>query len=122
MQKTACCGYEFKDDCPVMWNEYNGVVQCHHCGLVWNPARASEDYHPNLDGPAEPIGIASDTPRTDEAQCKFGGTSSDASLERVYADCLDFARQLERELASGRPREGKAHVSCTPEAWPYCGR
>ena len=40
----------------------------------------------------------SDTPRTDTAQCLFGGPSADARLEEIYGDCLNFARQLEREL------------------------
>ena len=46
--KTRCCGYEFdpakvpgaKDPrigCPVFWNVYNHVVQCHNCGHVWVP-------------------------------------------------------------------------------------
>ncbi len=36
--KTLCCGYEFKDDnCPIFWNQFNLVVQCHNCGHVWEP-------------------------------------------------------------------------------------
>lgn len=46
--KTRCCGYEFDADkragsvgltvgCPVMWNSYNHVVQCHNCGHVYVP-------------------------------------------------------------------------------------
>lgn len=38
------------------------------------------------------------TPRTDAAQMRFGGFCSDASLENIYSDCLEFSRQLEREL------------------------
>jgi DNA repair exonuclease SbcCD ATPase subunit len=48
----------------------------------------------------------SKTPRTDEAQIKFGGTVTDTSLNKIYADCLNFARQLETEL------NGTALICC----------
>lgn len=36
--KTDCCKKAFnEDDCPVRFNKYNGVVQCHHCGHVYEP-------------------------------------------------------------------------------------
>jgi hypothetical protein len=38
------------------------------------------------------------TPHTDAAMMTFGGRSSDAPLEKVYADCLEWARKLEREI------------------------
>jgi hypothetical protein len=35
---VPCCGYfARRSDYPVMWNEYNEVVQCHNCGAVWMP-------------------------------------------------------------------------------------
>lgn len=45
-----------------------------------------------------PSAISSPTPRTDAAICTFGGLG-DPSMEKVYAAAVDFARQLERELA-----------------------
>lgn len=44
----------------------------------------------------------SDTPLTDKAQCTFGGTSSDVPLDAVYRDCLEFTRNLERQLAEAK--------------------
>lgn len=46
--KTRCCGYEFDGSkavgavdlrigCPVFWNKWNGLVQCHKCGHVYVP-------------------------------------------------------------------------------------
>lgn len=36
--KTLCCNYPIDDKRPpVIWNEFNGVVQCHNCGQVWVP-------------------------------------------------------------------------------------
>lgn len=36
--KTQCCNYPIDDKRPpVMWNEFNGVVQCHNCGHVYVP-------------------------------------------------------------------------------------
>lgn len=40
--RTPCCGYRFNPDDPparavVMWNPYNGCVQCHHCGQIYVP-------------------------------------------------------------------------------------
>jgi uncharacterized Zn finger protein len=38
--KTPCCGYEIDNARPpVMWNEFNGVVQCHNCGHVYVPRK-----------------------------------------------------------------------------------
>lgn len=36
---TECCNYSapLRLPYPVMWNEFNKVVQCHNCGQVWNP-------------------------------------------------------------------------------------
>jgi len=45
--KTKCCQYEIDPARPVvMWNEYNGVVQCHNCGHVYEP----KIYGPELEG------------------------------------------------------------------------
>jgi NTP pyrophosphatase (non-canonical NTP hydrolase) len=42
--KTKCCNYEIDPARPVvMWNEHNGVVQCHNCGHVYEPALAGVD-------------------------------------------------------------------------------
>lgn len=49
--ETRCCRYAFDPDlepgardpltsrqgCPIFWNEYNRVVQCHNCGQVYVP-------------------------------------------------------------------------------------
>ena len=36
--KTQCCNYEIDNEKPpVMWNEFNNVVQCHNCGQVYVP-------------------------------------------------------------------------------------
>lgn len=43
MEKVSvpCCQYLFTDgDHPVKWNPFNGVVQCHNCGHIWEPAAA----------------------------------------------------------------------------------
>lgn len=38
--KTTCCNYEIDNTRPpVMWNEFNGVVQCHNCGHVYVPRK-----------------------------------------------------------------------------------
>lgn len=45
--KTLCCDYDPPVDVPypVMWNEFNKVVQCHNCGEVWTPiSRHLEAY------------------------------------------------------------------------------
>ena len=36
---TECCNYSapITIPYPVMWNEFNKVVQCHNCGHVWVP-------------------------------------------------------------------------------------
>lgn len=36
---TNCCNYSAPITLPypVMWNEFNKVVQCHNCGHVWVP-------------------------------------------------------------------------------------
>ena len=36
---TECCNYSAPITIPnpVMWNEFNKVVQCHNCGHVWVP-------------------------------------------------------------------------------------
>ena len=35
---ASCCGKEFEDsNFPVYWNPYNKVVQCHACGMIWEP-------------------------------------------------------------------------------------
>lgn len=35
---VPCCGYKAKlNGYPVMWNQFNKVVQCHNCGNVWVP-------------------------------------------------------------------------------------
>jgi hypothetical protein len=44
--KTTCCGYEARLDLPhpVMWNEFNKVVQCHNCGQVYDPKVIPEPF------------------------------------------------------------------------------
>jgi hypothetical protein len=36
---TSCCNYRVLKSLsyPVMWNEFNRVVQCHNCGHVFGP-------------------------------------------------------------------------------------
>lgn len=38
--KTQCCNYEAPEGIPypVMWNQFNKVVQCHNCGEIYVPA------------------------------------------------------------------------------------
>jgi hypothetical protein len=36
--KTKCCKALFEES-PIFWNEFNGVVQCHYCGTIWNPIK-----------------------------------------------------------------------------------
>ncbi len=33
---TLCCDHSHENS-PVHWNEFNGVVQCHACGAVYEP-------------------------------------------------------------------------------------
>lgn len=33
--ELRCCSYKFTDDCPVKWNQFNKVVQCHNCGQIY---------------------------------------------------------------------------------------
>ena len=35
--KLPCCGYEVETGMfgPVFWNPYNGWVQCHNCGTIY---------------------------------------------------------------------------------------
>lgn len=42
---TECCGYSLSSNLqyPVMWNEYNKVVQCHNCGHIYVPKDYSND-------------------------------------------------------------------------------
>lgn len=50
--RTLCCGYEpaASVPCPVMWNEFNQVVQCHACGSIYVPKdKACEDLQGHLD-------------------------------------------------------------------------
>lgn len=41
--ETECCNYicPITLPYPVMWNEFNKVVQCHNCGHVWEPKPAT---------------------------------------------------------------------------------
>lgn len=43
-QKVPCCNYAWDPKThtqpyPVMWNPFNEVVQCHNCGVQWEPTR-----------------------------------------------------------------------------------
>lgn len=42
---TPCCGYVCGTEHPhpVMWNPYNGVVQCHNCGETYTPGTQLPD-------------------------------------------------------------------------------
>jgi len=54
--KTACCSYEIDNkNPPVFWNEFNGVVQCHNCGHVYDPKQYNAKPQDSV--PAEPSPI-----------------------------------------------------------------
>lgn len=36
--KTKCCNALFElENAPIYWNNFNQVIQCHHCGEIWEP-------------------------------------------------------------------------------------
>ena len=42
--QVKCCGYLIEDDdCPVYWNKYNEVIQCHACGAIYKHESRGED-------------------------------------------------------------------------------
>ena len=54
---TPCCGYTPKKGVPwpVMWNQYNLLVQCHNCGEVYDPrdSRARPQLTPDPSDPSD---------------------------------------------------------------------
>lgn len=42
---TPCCNYvcSTENAYPVMWNPFNGVVQCHNCGEAYTPVTRPPD-------------------------------------------------------------------------------
>lgn len=51
VKRLPCCGYE--DTSAVMWNEFNGVVQCHNCGQQYAALSAQSQQEPAAEAIAE---------------------------------------------------------------------
>jgi len=100
VKRLPCCGYW--DTLAVVWNELNGVVQCHNCGQVYAP----------LTAPAVPaaqaincgncsglgydiVGVVGADGKTHNRQCHVcGGTGKAAQpdAELPELDAFDYER------------------------------
>ncbi len=100
--KTLCCGYKIDNTRPVvMWNEFNGVVQCHNCGHVYVPRQklelaevalqmmAARESNPNLLRARKNAVVLTDVERIQQAESR---------ARKAMIAAKAFLNVLEREM------------------------
>lgn len=122
MEKVSvpCCQYLFTDgDHPVKWNPFNGVVQCHNCGHIWEPAAAPVEAERTAAPQATRGTVVDDTQaETSKAPAPAAAPSlTETEIEILQMFPTDFSMKKHFKPLCDLARIGRQCLDMEPVAW-----
>ena len=96
---TPCCGYA--DTGAIKWNEFNGVVQCHNCGHIYELAAIK----------SQPVPVEPDVVKLLSEQDYEYNRKTNALIKR-HAEQIDSLQSALKVAQQDKERLYKLNVDC----------